>query len=77
MEINIFTSWWCGDDKEMYKKVCCRAKLLLGSVVKLDKASAHTYNGDFGAIHIGYVFILFRIAFRVSTKTELSVKVRT
>ena len=73
MEINIFTSWWCGDDKEMYKKVCC----MLGSVVKLDRTSVYTYNGDFGAIHIGYVFVLFRIAFRVGTKTELSVKVGT
>ena len=60
--------------KKCTKKCAARAKLLLGSVVKLDKA--YTYNGDFGAIHIGYVFVLFRIAFRVGTKTELSVKVR-
>ena len=38
---------------------------MLGSVVKLDRATVHTYNGDFGVIHIGYVFILFRIALRV------------
>ena len=50
-------------DKEMYKKVCC----MLGSVVKLDRTTVHTYNGDFGVIHIGYVLILFRIAFRVGT----------
>ena len=62
--------------KKCTKKCAARAKLLLGSVVKLDKASVYTYNGDFGAIHIGYVFVLFRIAFRVGTKTELSVKVR-
>ena len=62
--------------KKCTKKCAARAKLLLGSVVKLDKASVYTYNGDFGAIHIGYVFILFRIAFRIGTKTELFVKVR-
>ena len=60
--------------KKCTKKCAARAKLLLGSVVKLDKASVYTYNGDFGAIHIGYVFVLFRIAFRVGTKTELSGK---
>ena len=53
--------------KKRTKMCAARAKLLLGSVVKLDRTSVYTYNGDFGAIHIGYVFVLFRIAFRVGT----------
>ena len=38
--------------KKCTKKCAARAKLLLGSVVKLDRTSVYTYNGDFGAIHI-------------------------
>ena len=40
--------------KKCTNKCAARAKLLLGSVVKLDRASVHTYNGDFGPGGGGY-----------------------